>query len=101
MMDGVLNIDKPKGPTSHDVVKRVKRILGIKKAGHTGTLDPEATGVLLILLGKATRISQFLINSDKEYLCKMMLGVKTDTGDATGRIISISSGPDSVSLNIL
>lgn len=92
-MDGVLNIDKPNGLTSHDVVRRVKRILHIKKAGHTGTLDPEATGVLPILIGKATKISQFLINSDKGYLCKMMLGVKTDTGDATGRIISISSGP--------
>lgn len=91
-MDGVLNIDKPIGLTSHDVVKKVRRILGIKKAGHTGTLDPEATGVLPILIGKATKISRFLMDSDKEYLCKMRLGVKTDTGDSTGRIISISPG---------
>lgn len=92
-MDGVLNIDKPKGITSHDVVTRVRRILRIKKVGHTGTLDPEATGVLPVLIGKATKISQFLINSDKEYLGEMRLGVKTDTGDVTGKIISISSCP--------
>lgn len=91
-MDGVLNIDKPKGLTSNDVVKRVRRILCIKKAGHTGTLDPEATGVLPVLVGKATKISQYLINSDKEYLCKMQMGVKTDTGDSTGMVISKYSG---------
>lgn len=91
-MDGVLNIDKSKGLTSNDVVKRVKRILCIKKAGHTGTLDPEATGVLPVLVGKATKISQYLINSDKEYSCKMELGVKTDTGDSAGMVISRYSG---------
>jgi tRNA pseudouridine55 synthase len=92
-MDGILIIDKPKGLTSHDVVKRVKRILRIKKAGHTGTLDPDATGVLPILIGKATKISKYLINSDKKYVGCMKLGVKTDTGDATGRTISTSSMP--------
>ncbi len=92
-MDGVLNIDKPRGITSHDVVKRVRRILRIKKVGHTGTLDPEATGVLPVLVGKATKISRFLINSDKEYIATMMLGIKTDTGDSKGRVISEASGP--------
>lgn len=92
-MDGVLNINKPKGITSHDVVNRVRRILRIKKVGHTGTLDPEATGVLPILIGKATKISRFLINSDKEYLFEMRLGVKTDSGDTTGKIVSISPNP--------
>lgn len=93
MMDGVINIDKPKGLTSHDVVDRVRKIIGMKKVGHAGTLDPEATGVLPILIGKATKISNYLINSDKEYLCEMRLGLKTDTGDSTGRIISICYGP--------
>jgi len=92
-MDGVLIIDKPKGITSHDVVQRVRRILGIKRVGHAGTLDPEATGVLPILIGKATKISRFLMDSNKEYLCRMRLGMKTDTGDSTGRVISISYGP--------
>jgi tRNA pseudouridine55 synthase len=92
-MDGVLNIDKPRGITSHDVVNRVRRILRIKKVGHTGTLDPEATGVLPVLVGKATKISRFLINSDKEYIATMMLGIKTDTGDSKGRVISEASGP--------
>ncbi|MEK6693472.1 MAG: tRNA pseudouridine(55) synthase TruB, partial [Nitrospirota bacterium] len=92
-MDGVLNIDKPRGITSHDVVQRVRRILRIKKVGHTGTLDPEATGVLPVLVGKATKISRFLINSDKEYIATMMLGIKTDTGDSKGRVISEASGP--------
>lgn len=93
VMDGVLNIDKPRGITSHDVVQRVRRILRIKKVGHTGTLDPEATGVLPVLVGKATKISRFLINSDKEYIATMMLGIKTDTGDSKGRVISEASGP--------
>lgn len=92
-MDGVININKPKGITSHDVVKRVKRILGAKKVGHGGTLDPEATGVLPILVGKATKISCFLINSDKEYIGIMKLGEETDTLDATGKVISEFSGP--------
>lgn len=93
VMDGVLNIDKPRGITSHDVVQRVRRILRIKKVGHTGTLDPEATGVLPVLVGKATKISRFLINSDKEYVATMMLGIKTDTGDSKGTVISEASGP--------
>jgi tRNA pseudouridine55 synthase len=78
-------IDKPAGMTSHDVVQRVRRRFKIKKVGHTGTLDPDATGVLTLLLGGATKLSQFLTEADKVYEGTMMLGVTTDTQDASGR----------------
>lgn len=87
-MDGILVINKPFGITSHGVVERVRKIVGIKKVGHAGTLDSIATGVLLILLGKATRISRFLQNETKDYEAKMFLGMVTDTQDSTGKIIS-------------
>ena len=90
MMDGVIVIDKPAGKTSHDVVSEVKRILGVKKAGHTGTLDPMVTGVLPVCLNEATKLAGFLIGEDKEYLATMLLGVKTDTLDIEGKIISQS-----------
>jgi tRNA pseudouridine55 synthase len=83
-MDGVLVIDKPAGMTSHDVVARTRRILHERRIGHTGTLDPFATGVLVVLLGKATRLSQFLTGVDKEYEAIIRLGYSTDTGDRTG-----------------
>ncbi len=83
-MDGVLVIDKPAGLTSHDVVARARRILGERRIGHTGTLDPFATGVLVILLGRATRLGQFLSGVDKEYEAIIRLGYSTDTGDLTG-----------------
>src|SRR3989442_8222032 len=83
-MDGVLIIDKPAGLTSHDVVARVRRILGEKRIGHTGTLDPFATGVLVVLVGRATRLAQFLSGADKEYEAVIRLGYATDTGDLTG-----------------
>jgi len=83
-MDGVLVIDKPSGMTSHDVVARTRRILHERRIGHTGTLDPFATGVLVVLLGKATRLSQFLTGVDKEYEAIIRLGYATDTGDRTG-----------------
>jgi tRNA pseudouridine55 synthase len=83
-MDGVLVIDKPSGMTSHDVVTRTRRILHERRIGHTGTLDPFATGVLVVLLGKATRLSQFLTGVDKEYEAIIRLGYSTDTGDRTG-----------------
>jgi tRNA pseudouridine55 synthase len=83
-MDGILIIDKPEGPTSHDVVNRVRRILGTKKVGHTGTLDPFATGVLVLLVGKATRLAQFLDKDEKEYEAVLRFGFETDTGDKTG-----------------
>jgi len=87
MMHGVIVIDKPAGKTSHDVVSAVRKILGIKKAGHTGTLDPMATGLLPVCLNEATKLAGFLAGDDKEYLATMLLGVKTDTMDIEGRII--------------
>lgn len=83
-MNGVLIIDKPEGLTSHDVVGRVRRALKTRSVGHTGTLDPFATGVLVVLVGKATRLAQFLDKADKEYLATIQFGYSTDTGDRTG-----------------
>ena len=83
-MDGLLVIDKPAGITSHDVVAATRRILKERRIGHTGTLDPFATGVLLILVGKATRLAQFLSGADKEYDAIIRLGFATDTGDRMG-----------------
>jgi tRNA pseudouridine55 synthase len=83
-MDGILIIDKPGGWTSHDVVARVRRILREKRVGHTGTLDPFATGVLVLLVGRATRLAQFLAGAEKEYAATIRLGFSTDTGDLTG-----------------
>ena len=86
-MDGIIVINKEKQYTSHDVVAKLKGKLNIKKVGHTGTLDPNATGVLPILLGNATKISKYLIEHDKEYEVELKLGQKTDTADAEGNII--------------
>ena len=83
-MDGALIIDKPAGLTSHDVVARVRRIIGHRRVGHTGTLDPFATGVLVVLVGRATRLAQFLSGAEKEYEALIRLGYATDTGDVTG-----------------
>src|SRR5438876_1045205 len=83
-MDGLLIIDKPSGPTSHDVVARVRRALGERRIGHTGTLDPAATGVLALVLGRATRLARFLSANDKSYDAVVRLGVATDTYDAQG-----------------
>ncbi len=88
--EGFLVVNKPKGLTSHDVVDKVRRIFGLKKVGHTGTLDPLATGVLVLCLGRATRLSRFLLVDPKEYIAEMVLGVRTDTLDATGKVISSS-----------
>jgi len=82
--DGVLVVDKPAGPTSHDVVDRVRRALGTRRAGHTGTLDPFATGVLPVCLGKATRLARFLGGGEKVYRAVARLGFATTTDDATG-----------------
>ena len=87
-MDGLLIIDKADEMTSHDVVARVRRILGTRRVGHTGTLDPFATGVMVILLGHATRLAQFLDKDDKEYEALVQLGWETDTGDRTGSRIA-------------
>ncbi|MBS5786339.1 MAG: tRNA pseudouridine(55) synthase TruB [Clostridioides difficile] len=89
-MDKVINILKPTGMTSHDVVSAVRKILNTKKVGHTGTLDPDASGVLPICVGKATKVSEFILNKDKEYLCEMTLGISTDTYDSSGTILNRS-----------
>jgi tRNA pseudouridine55 synthase len=83
-MDGVLIIDKPAGWTSHDVVARVRRVLRERRVGHTGTLDPFATGVLVVLVGRATRLAQFFAGADKEYEATVRFGYATETGDLTG-----------------
>jgi tRNA pseudouridine55 synthase len=99
-MNGALIIDKPAGMTSHDVVARVRRIIGEKRVGHTGTLDPFATGVLVVLVGRATRLAQFLSGAEKEYEAVIRLGYATDTGDITGarilsepRRVGVAGGP--------
>ena len=91
-MDGLLILDKPAGPTSHDVVARMRRVLREKRIGHTGTLDPMATGILLLVLGKATRLATFLSASDKSYDAVVRFGFATDTADAQGRPIGPASG---------
>ena len=83
-MDGLLIIDKPAGMTSHDVVSRVRRVLKTKSVGHTGTLDPFATGVLVLLIGKATRLARFVDKDVKQYEALVQFGSETDTGDNTG-----------------
>lgn len=87
MMDGLLIFDKEKGITSHDLVYKVRKKLGIKKVGHTGTLDPMATGVLVISIGKGTKTSDYILSSDKVYEAKIKLGVLTDSYDITGKIL--------------
>ena len=87
-MNGVLVIDKPKGLTSHDVVARVRRILKVKKAGHGGTLDPLATGVLPVYLGEGTKLVPFNLEGTKEYVATMKLGQETDTLDAEGKVVA-------------
>jgi tRNA pseudouridine55 synthase len=87
-VDGVLVIDKPEGPTSHDVVACARRALGVRRVGHTGTLDPLATGVLALVVGRATRLAQFLSGREKQYLARIRLGVATDSWDRTGAILS-------------
>jgi tRNA pseudouridine55 synthase len=87
-LDGILVIDKPADWTSHDVVARMRRILGTRRIGHTGTLDPFATGVLVICINRATRLVRFLVGDEKEYRATMRLGYPTDTGDLTGNMLS-------------
>lgn len=87
-MNGILNINKPPGMTSHDVVQALRKILGVRKIGHTGTLDPDATGVLILCIGEATKLAQFLQGLPKEYLAEMIFGITTDTEDSQGKILS-------------
>ncbi len=95
-INGILIIDKPQGLTSHDVVAKIRRLIGVKRVGHTGTLDPMATGVLGICIGKATRIAEYLSSNDKEYIAEAMFGIVTDSLDTTGRVLNSSdaSGVD-------
>jgi len=92
-IEGVLLVDKPAAHTSHDVVARLRGILRMKRIGHAGTLDPMATGLLVILVGKATRISQYLIGLDKEYEGTVELGRTTDSQDADGEVITTRPVP--------
>jgi tRNA pseudouridine55 synthase len=92
-LDGGLLVDKPSGPTSHDVVDTIRRRFGIKKVGHAGTLDPAATGLLLILLGRATRLSEKLMSDDKVYTGTIKLGETTNSYDADGEILSTRPVP--------
>lgn len=88
MLNGLLLIDKDPGMTSHDVVARVRKILNQKEVGHSGTLDPMASGLMVLLLGEATKLSQYILDGDKTYHAKIRLGVVTDTLDTTGAILS-------------
>jgi tRNA pseudouridine55 synthase len=93
-MEGVLLIDKPSGMTSHDVVSRLRRKLQMKRIGHAGTLDPAATGVLILLVGKATKLSQYLMSVDKEYEGIIRLGQSTNTQDGDGETVSTRPVPE-------
>ena len=86
-MDGIILINKPAGMTSHDVVNRIRKILKTKKVGHCGTLDPDATGVLVLCINKATKALQFLMSEEKEYIATLSLGTATDTYDASGTVL--------------
>lgn len=89
-MNGVINLYKPKGHTSHDMIYKVRRALGIRRVGHTGTLDPMAEGVLPICVGKATGAAELIMASEKEYVAQMTFGIRTDTQDSTGETVQTS-----------
>src|SRR5262249_8106775 len=87
LLDGALLVDKPAGPTSHDVVASIRHTFNIKKVGHAGTLDPQATGLLVLLLGKATKLSAKLLAADKVYTGTIKFGETTDSYDADGQLV--------------
>ena len=95
-LSGILAIDKPQGMTSHDVVNRVRRITGERRVGHAGTLDPMATGLLVVLVGPATRLASYLTAAEKAYSAHIVFGAETDTDDADGRITCTAPVPDEV-----
>jgi tRNA pseudouridine55 synthase len=95
-MNGGLIVDKPEGWTSHDVVARLRRLAGTRRVGHTGTLDPFATGVLVVCVGNATRLSSLLVGHEKEYLATMRLGWATDTQDRTGTRVGEVAPPEAI-----
>src|SRR4029078_12371462 len=92
-LDGAIVVDKPAGPTSHDVVDAIRRKFGIKKVGHCGTLDPNATGLLILVLGRATKLSERLMADDKLYSGAMRFGVVTDSYDAAGQVVETRPVP--------
>lgn len=94
MTDGILNALKPPGMTSHDVVSRIRRICNTKKAGHSGTLDPDAAGVLPVFIGNATRLLEYAAEGTKRYRAEGVLGVRTDTGDDSGNVLERKPVPD-------
>ncbi len=100
-MDGILLIDKPQGWTSHDVVAKVRNLLKVKKIGHTGTLDPMATGLLVLCVGRATKFVKYLTEHDKVYSAEIGLGIQTDSDDITGRVINKQSVEPIDSLKIV
>lgn len=91
-MNGIVNVLKPTGMTSHDVISRLRKITSIKKIGHAGTLDPNASGVLPVCIGKATRLSDYLMGYDKAYVFELKLGLMTDTYDIYGKVINEDTG---------
>ncbi len=99
--EGILLVDKPQGITSHDVVSKMRRVYHMKKVGHAGTLDPMATGLLLILIGKATKVSQYLMSMDKEYTGTVKLGQITDSQDADGEMIEERPVPELTEAQVL
>ncbi len=99
-MNGVIVVDKEKGKTSFDEIRKIRKEYNIKKVGHIGTLDPMATGVLTILVGEATKLSDYLMNHDKEYVAILSLGEKRDTGDSEGKIIETKKVPDLSEKNV-
>jgi tRNA pseudouridine55 synthase len=98
---GILNINKPLGPTSHDVVSRVRILTGMRRAGHAGTLDPLATGVLLVCVGRATRVTEYLMAERKIYRAYVRLGITTDTHDAEGQVVAETKALPDISRNQL
>lgn len=100
-LDGILIVDKPRGCTSHDVVGRLRHLLRMKRIGHAGTLDPMATGVLVLLLGKATKASQYLMSRDKEYEGTLRLGQVTDSQDADGEILETTPVPPTLTADVI
>lgn len=93
MFEGLVLVDKPKGITSHDVVGKIRKALNTKRVGHAGTLDPLATGLLIVLVGRATRLSDYLLTQSKSYRVTVELGRETDTLDADGKTTKVFSGP--------
>jgi len=101
MIPGLLLIDKPEGITSFQAVDKIKMRFRVKKAGHTGTLDPMATGLLAVCLGRATKMARFLADADKTYQGRISLGIETDTFDAQGKIVACSPVPQDLTIKKL